>query len=138
MSKVRELAQRLLAAEGARYLGAEAALPKVALVLEKLRRPLVSLIGISGFRSLLSRALTLASAQMPELSTVSVKPDGSLAGLGDSNNQSQVAEAAVALITELLGLLVTFVGESLMLILVRDAWPDLPILDDRALEEKCL
>jgi hypothetical protein len=37
--------------------------------------------------------------------------------------QNQAAE--VMLIAQLLGLLVTFIGESLMLSLLLDAWPDL-------------
>ena len=110
-------------------------MPALALVVEKLGRPLIALIGIAGFRSLLARALTLASAQGSGLSTVQVEPNGSLAGFDDLGNQSQVAEAGAMLIAELLGLLITFIGESLMLSLVRNAWPDLPMFDDRTMEK---
>jgi hypothetical protein len=109
-------------------------MPALALVAEKLRRPLVTLTGIAGFRSLLARALTLAKAQASALNIVQVEPDGSLTGLGD--HEAQVSEAGVMLIAELLGLLVTFIGEHLMLTLVRDAWPDLPFLDNGTLEKK--
>lgn len=135
-SKVRELALRLLADEVARNHELEPVFSPLALVVEKLRRPLITLIGIAGFCSLLARALTLARAQAPKLSTVQVEPDGSLTGFADLGNQSQVAEAGVMLIAELLGLLVTFIGESLMLTLVRDAWPELPIVDDPTQEKK--
>jgi hypothetical protein len=133
-SKIRELAQQLLAYEGARENVAESNVPTLALVLEKLRRPLVTLAGIAGFRSLLARALTLAKTQTPGLEGVQIEPEGSLAGLGD--NEVQVEEPGMMLIAQLLGLLVTFIGERLMLTLVRDAWPDLPILDDGTLEKK--
>ena len=109
-------------------------MPARALVAEKLRRPLVTLTGIAGFRSLLARALTLAKAQAPALNIVQIEPDGSLAGFG--NDEAQIEEAGLMLIAQLLGLLVTFIGERLMLTLVRDAWPDLPILDDCTLEKK--
>ena len=133
-SKIRELAQRLLADEVARDHVAEPTMPALALVAEKLRRPLVTLTGIGGFRSLLARALTLAKAQAPALNIVQIEPDGSLTGFG--NDEAQAAEAGVMLIAQLLSLLVTFIGEHLMLTLVCDAWPDLPILDDGILEKK--
>ena len=135
-AKIRELAQRLLAYEIARANVAETNMAALVLVAEKLRQPLVALSGIAGYRSLLARALTLAKAHMPELSTVQIEPDGSLEGFSDLDNQDEIAEAGVRLIAELLGLLVTFIGESLMLVLVRDGWPDLPILDYATLEKK--
>ena len=112
-------------------------MPAVLRVSEMLRRPLSTLAGSSGFRSLLTRALTLAKAQVPGLSAVQVKADGSLEGC-DLDNQDEAAEAGVILIAHLLGLLVTFIGESLMLSLVLDAWPDFPAFDDGTLEKKRL
>jgi hypothetical protein len=41
-------------------------------------RPLSTLAGVEGFRSLLARALTLAKAQVPSLAAVQVKADGTL------------------------------------------------------------
>src|SRR5450755_47308 len=116
--KIQELAQRLLAYEAARVNPCEANIPAVLRVSEKLRRSLSTLAGSSGFRSLLARALTLAKAQVPGLHAVQVKPDGSLEGLNDSGNGEQGAVAGVILIAQLLGLLVTFIGEGLMLSLV--------------------
>ena len=90
-------------------------------VSEKLRQPLSTLAGSSGFRSLLARALTLAKAQNPRLSAVQVKPDGSLEGLG---REDQDTEAGVLLIAQLLELLVAFIGEALTMKLVLDSWPN--------------
>ena len=127
--KIRELAERLLVYEAARANLSEPNMPAVLCVSEKLRRPLSTLAGSSGFHSLLARSLTLAKAQAPGLSAVQVKPDGSLEGSTDLGSQDQDAEAGVILIAQLLGLLVTFIGEGLMLSLVLDAWPDFTAID---------
>jgi hypothetical protein len=118
---IRELAQRLVAYEAAAGNPSEANMPAVLRVSEKLRRPLSTLAGSSGFGSLLARSLTLAKAQDPRLSAVQVKPDGSLEGLGSGD---QDAESGVTLIAHLLELLVTFIGEGLVSSLVLDSWPN--------------
>jgi len=51
-------------------------------------------------------------------------PDGSLQGLVKFVPPAPEAEGEVILIAEIIGLLVTFIGETLMLRLVQDAWPD--------------
>lgn len=100
-------------------------------VCEKLRRPLSALAGATGFRALLSRALALAKARDPGLSAVQVKPDGSLEGLSEVHD-------GVLLIGQLLGLLGTFVGESLTLRLIQDAWPDLALNNSNSVETKSI
>jgi hypothetical protein len=105
--------------------------PAALRVSEKLRRPLSTLAGSTGFRALLGRALTLAKAQDPSLGTVRVQPDGSLAGLSELRNNED-EPAGVALITHLLGLLDGFIGPDLALRLVLDVWPDLPALEAEA------
>jgi hypothetical protein len=125
--RIRELAQRLLAYEVAADNPSEANSSAGLRVFEKLRRLLSTLVGSSGFRSLLARALTLAKAQDPRLSVAQIKPDGSLEGLSDLGKQDQATE--VILIAQLFGLLVTFIGESLTLSLLLDAWPDLPVFE---------
>jgi hypothetical protein len=96
-------------------------------VCEKLRLPLSKLVGVAGFRSLLSRALAIAKAEVPLLIAVQVRADGSLEGLdGPGHDQDAGAggQAGVVIVAQLLGLLVTFIGEPLTLRLVRDAWPN--------------
>jgi len=89
---------------------------------------LITLAGLAGFRSLLSRALTLARAKAPGLNAMQVAADGSLLGLDDLQPQvdeAQVREAGIILITELLGLLIRVVGEPMTLQLVTsDSLPD--------------
>lgn len=129
----RDLARRLLAFEIARgesagWGPAAASAPPAALVFGKLRAVMVTFAGIAGFRSLLTRALKLAVRLAPELKGVTVNADGSLAGLESVESEKRDGapqEWEETLITQLLDLLVTFVGEGLMLQMVTQAWPDL-------------
>jgi hypothetical protein len=126
-SEMLDLARRLLACEAVAGKASEPTEPAVSRVYEKLRRPLCALAGVAGFRSLVSRALTLAKAEAPSLCAVQVTPDGYLQGLGEFEPQidkPQVGDGGVILIAQLLGLLRTFIGEALTLRLVQDAWPD--------------
>jgi hypothetical protein len=96
---------------------------------EKLRHHLSKLVGVAGFQSLLSRALTLAKAEAPWLGAVEVKADGTLAwpgGFDTQQDRDETEKGGVILLAQFLGLLVTFIGESLSLRLVRDVWPDAP------------
>lgn len=100
-----------------------------AAVSERLHRVLSTLLGAAGFRALLARAVTLAKAEAPALKAVVVENDGSLAGLDALRGKDGFADGEVVLVAHILGLLVTFVGEALMLRLVSDACPDAK-LDD--------
>lgn len=123
-----DLARLLLAVEAERAPPSETHVAEAVRVCMKLREPLVKFAGVAGFSSLLSRAVALAKAKAPALAAVVVKEDGFLTGFeGAAQNQNPEAadDGAVALVARLLDLLVTFIGERLMLRLVRDAWPDL-------------
>ena len=117
----RELAQRLLAYEGVETTPVVVDMHAVVRVCDKLRRPLTTLAGAAGFVSLLSRALTLARQESPAFGALEVKPDGSLAGMNDV-----AAHSGAVLIAQLIGLMITFIGESLTLRLLHDIWVDLP------------
>jgi len=99
-------------------------------VCEKLRQPLVQLIGIGGFRSLLQRALTLAQRESPALAGVEVLADGSLSGL-----EGAAVEAVPILIAHLIQLLITFIGESLTRTLLQDIWPEIQAPDEPTSED---
>ena len=117
----RDLAQRLLTYEDAAGKASEPTEFAAFRVCAKLRQPLTTLAGAAGFRSLLSRALTLARAEAPSLSAVQVAADGSLQGLDEVRPQvdaDQTREAGIILITKLLGLLVRVIGEAATLQLV--------------------
>ena len=128
-----QLARRLLTYEAAVGQNSKSTESEAFRVCEKLRRPLCSLAGIAGFRSLLSRALALAKAQAPSLISVQIAADGSLKGLdehGQEEDKEMSKEGGAILITQLLGLLLLFIGEGVTLRLVQDVWPEFAF-DDR-------
>src|ERR1039457_3174691 len=131
-AQTRDLAQRLLAHENAAGKTSEPTELAAFRVCERLRQPLITLAGVAGFRSLLSRALTLARAEAPSLNTVQVAADGSLQGLEELRprvDADQTQEAGIILITQLLGLLVRVVGEAITLQLVTsEILPDFKFL----------
>lgn len=107
-------------------------MPAAFHVCEKLRPQLATLMGSTGFRALLSRALALANSETSSLRTVHVLADGSLAGLDALEAQvdpDEVVEGSVVLLAQLLGLLVAFIGEPLTTRMVREVWPKLPLND---------
>jgi hypothetical protein len=130
--QTRDLALQLLAYEGIAGNTSEPTEFAAFRVCETLRQPLCALAGIAGFRSLLSRALTLARAEAPSLSAVQVAADGSLQGLDELRprvNADQAREAGIILITQLLGLLVRVIGEATTLQLVTsEILPDFKFL----------
>ena len=128
-SQTRDLAQRLLAYQNVAGNASEPTEFAAFGVCERLRQPLITLAGLAGFRSLLSRALTLARAEAPSLSAVQVAADGSLKGLDELEPQididkEQARDRGTILIAQLIGLLLTFIGEGLTLRLVQDVWPE--------------
>jgi hypothetical protein len=128
--EIQDLAQRLLALEAARLNSSAARADAAAQVIEKLRLHLIKLAGVAGFRSLLSRALTLAKAEAPSLNIVRIRADGSLEGFdgieGSREGEAGAAagQAGMVLVANLLELLVTFIGKPLTLRLVNGTWPD--------------
>jgi len=129
---IQDLARRILAIEAARDKPANTPVDEAVRVCGKLQVPLSRFTGPAGFLSLLSRALVLAKAEVPSLTLVQVRPDGSLAGFDEISHDQDVGEleienGRVALVGHLLGLLATFIGESLTQRLACEAWPDASI-----------
>ena len=101
-------------------------------VCETLRPHLATLMGNAGYRTLFVRALTLTSEDHPWLRADQVKADGTLDGLDELRAQlarEEFAEGQVALLAQLLGTLVAFIGENLTLRLVREMWPQFPVTE---------
>jgi hypothetical protein len=121
--RMRNLAQKLLSYESAAGKHTEENTTlDAAGVLDALRRHLSVLSGVNGFDAIMSRALALAKSQNADLKDVQLEPDGSLKRLIEICNREPAAGAEV--IAQLLGLLVTFVGESLTLRILIDAGVD--------------
>jgi hypothetical protein len=123
--ETQDLARRLLAHEAMAGNTSERTEPAVFRVCDKLRPPISALAGVAGYRSLLSRALTLARAEAPSLSAVQVTADGSLEGRGEL--ELKLGEDGVLLIAKLLGLCLDFIGAALTLRLVQDVSPHLRV-----------
>jgi hypothetical protein len=97
---------------------------------DKLRPHLLTLMGQTGFRSLLGRALGLAAEEVAWLRAVHIHKDGTLEGVGDLKAQvtrEQFTEGSIVLLAQMLGSLVAFVGEDLTLRQMRQVWPKLPL-----------
>jgi hypothetical protein len=122
---MRDLAHRLLVYEAGAGKASE---PPAIRVYEKLRQSLGEFVGVAGFQSLASRALTLARPEVPSLSAALVAADGSLEGLGEIETRfgmgkDSAIDGEIILIARLLGLLRLFLGEALTLSLLRSTWP---------------
>jgi hypothetical protein len=133
--EMRDLAHRLLAYEAGAGKNSESMESPALRVYEKLRQSLGEFVGVAGFQSLASRALTLARPEAPSLGAARVTADGYLQGLGEIETQigrdkDRAGEGGIILIARLLGLLRIFLGEALTLSLLRIAWPG-EAFDDR-------
>ncbi|MGD0230134.1 MAG: hypothetical protein ABSC19_07235 [Syntrophorhabdales bacterium] len=110
-------------------------------VCKKMRGSLSALAGVAGYRSLISRALTLAKDEASALWKVQVKEDGSLEWTGAlelHQGKDEAAKTGALLVAELLGLLAIFIGRVLTLRLVRDLWPDAPFEDTNSKTERAV
>jgi len=128
-SETRDLARRLLAHEAATCKTSVRTEAAVLRVLEKLRRSLCPVAGVTGYRSLLARALKLSREEVPSLGVVQVTADGSLQGLGEDEPQKgkDPEEREVLLLAQLLGLFLSLLGTALTLRLVQDMAPQLEV-----------
>jgi hypothetical protein len=123
--KIKDIAQHLIAYEAIGKHQSTTSGPAAFEVCEKLRRSLSTLAGTAGFRSLLVRALTLARREVIALDAVLVRDDGSL----DGPTLNAAGPGGVLLIAQLLGLLMTFIGEALTMSLLHEIWPELLTAD---------
>jgi hypothetical protein len=132
---MRSLSQRLIAEERRNGDSADTELRAAFRVCEKLRRPLSTLAGVGGYRSLLSRALVLSRAKAPMLGALKIEPDGSFQFSAELERQMDTPaadRAGDALTAELLTLLTTFIGEALTLRLVHEVWPRAALKDPKS------
>jgi hypothetical protein len=135
---MRKIAQRLIDYEAIGNEASEANVSAAFRVCEKLRRLLKQFAGDTGFRSLISRALILAKAEVAWLEELRLKEDGSLENPGTKAQRAkeEIARGEIVLVAQLLGLLSTFIGEALTLRLLQEVWPGAPINDMDSTKEK--
>lgn len=128
--QMRGIAERLIASERPEGTFADAAAPTKFPVTAKLHPLLATLVGKSGVRALLARALLLASAEVPWLRAARVSIDGGLDGLEAiiaDLDPAVLAEGRVVLLAQLLGLLVALIGPGLTSRLIGELWPQIPL-----------
>ena len=121
--KTRDLARNLVAREAEASASPLQTQLATVRAYERLRRQLGTPMGVDGFQALASRALALARSESPQLMAVQVTANGSLRGLGEVESQTSAqedGEAGIILIAQLLGLFLTFLGESTTLRLIED------------------
>lgn len=129
---IRDLARRVVTFEMGRNGAPAHATPVAFAICEKLRPQWANLMGSIGFRTMLSRALTIAIPEAGWLETVVVKADGSLEWADKSEapmDAEETSSGSAVLVAELFGLLEGFIGETLALRLMQDVWPKLPRYD---------
>ena len=128
---IQQLARQLLAIEATRSGSGKEPQDRTLRACERFRLPLTKLVGVAGFVSLMSRALALAKGKAPSLAALHVAADGSLEGFVDApaavGPPAPEQPDGAVLVAELLGLLVTFVGQPLTLNLVRQSWPEISV-----------
>src|SRR5512142_1397833 len=123
-----DLARRILAFEANEGNRSEPIQSACVLVYEKLRLHLCALAGVAGYQALLARALTMAKTEAPSLGAVQVTADGYLQGLSELQvDKDHPQEGDVILLAQLLGIVLSFIGETLTLRLVRDVAPHLTV-----------
>lgn len=126
----RELARQMLAHAAENNQTPEGLAAAIDNVFGHLYQRLKGLIGPAGYDALLQRALYLARAGSPFLGNVkvAVSPDDvSLEGLQASVREQDpavVREGLASMLAQFIWLLVTFVGETLALRLIYEAWPE--------------
>lgn len=127
---IHNLAQRLYDFETRKLKDPDCPFKGVGHVCEKFRISLQELAGNTGYLALLCRAVVLARKEHDLLKDVQLKRSEIIEFEFETDNSVAVAdkvvlsEAGVFLLSQLLGLLAAFIGESLMMVLVRDIWPD--------------
>jgi hypothetical protein len=120
------LALLLFAGERADDSGPDELQDAVQRTFEKLSVHLARRIGSAGYRALLKRAVAVAATDFPWLVLVSVSENGTLGGFGTEakgRDTSETADACVAILASLIGLLETFIGRTLCFRVLHDVWP---------------
>jgi CheY-like chemotaxis protein len=117
------LAKCILASESfARTSGDDS--PTIFRVCDKMRGPLQNLAGETGFRSIVARALILAKSEVAWLWPVKISDSGFFEGLAlaeEKLSPLEVSRGETVMVTQILGLLFTFLGESMTHVLLHDA-----------------
>jgi two-component system chemotaxis response regulator CheY len=98
--------------------------PVIFRVCDKMRGPLRNVAGETGFRSIIARALMLSKSEVSWLWPVNISNNGFFEGLGLAEEKLtplEVSRGETVVVGQILGLLFTFLGESMTHVLLHDA-----------------
>lgn len=126
--KMRTWSQCLIAYEVGAKQSSEKEAPAAFVACEKLSPHLATFMGTTGVHALVSRAHALARGEVSSLEAVSINSEGIPERLSEVEAQfssRDLAEGRVILLARLLGLLLTFIGESLTRRIMDEVWPKL-------------
>jgi len=126
--QMRDLARRLFAREAEKKDKPPNAADTMGKVCAKLFQRLNLLIGEGGFHAIVKRSLNLTTSEFPWVTNVKIEqhPACSFRGLHESiegRDSAEASEGFAAITANIIWLLVTFMGEDLILSLVDDVWP---------------
>lgn len=124
----RALARRVLEIEADRELPQESGVDYLDRACEQLRSQMSQVVGALGYSTLLAHALVLAKQEDPVVEQLSMDQSGALEW-GNQPELSSRARATEILLTKLIQLLITFLGETVTLRLLQNVWPELSIVD---------
>ena len=124
-----ELARRIVAQEGGGSPDPAATTAAVESACRGLKDHLVDLLGSGGVFALLKRAVHLAQREQPLLSAVAVSGDADVCFIGlaeslEAGTEAEATAAATTILTHMLELLVTLLGEELGMKPVHKLWPE--------------
>jgi len=103
---------------------------------EKTRKHISRIMGMAGYRAILSRALQLSQNKDPALAALNITEDGKLEGVDLDEASSQLnMESAEILFGTFFRLLATFIGEELAVNILSDILPGRNTRSKESLEE---
>ena len=125
-SRLTDFAVRLLAYEATLGKSTADRAPGNFRIFQKMCEPLAKLMGISGYRAILGRAIAISGEEIPWLRALSIDSKGCLTGFPEldgkvSAEQRKAGELLMA--AKFLGLLTNFIGPALTQELLQEAWP---------------
>lgn len=128
MSSVRELADHLIISLEEDSPAGE----KVNFGFEIIKSQLTSLVGTGGFSMIMSNALSHSKSEVAWLRDVDSKSNGSIIGLEAACANISHAEfraGSVVVLANIIGLLVGFIGPIMTEAVIRDTWPNAPVMN---------
>ena len=99
---------------------------------KRIHEELRKLIGPAGLDVLLARSVARAQPDHPILAGITAGAGGALLGLDASaHDAAALEEAAAAIVTHFIEILINLIGEDLAMRLLRDVWPIVVEKDER-------